>query len=199
MVSEIPEKLQIGTKEGVQYPLSVQYCGNCSMPLEYCEYYPDYEKCKQWLAKNLPDEFERITLGATGVGSGKPAGGATGGSSGATEDAGEEDKKRQKRGGKGMMKTKKVKDDVPKKICVSRSARGKKKSVTVVTGMGTFDIDLKVAAKFFGTKFACGSSVTGDDEIVIQGDVKDDLFDVIPEKWPEIDEDFIEDLGDQKR
>lgn len=61
------------------------------------------------------------------------------------------------------------------------------------------DIDLKVAAKFFGTKFACGSSVTGDDEIVIQGDVKDDLFDVIPDKWAEIDEDVIEDLGDQKR
>jgi density-regulated protein DRP1 len=60
-------------------------------------------------------------------------------------------------------------------------------------------IDLKAATKFFGTKFACGSSVTGDDEIVIQGDVKDELFDIIPEKWPEIDEDFIEDLGDQKR
>lgn len=60
-------------------------------------------------------------------------------------------------------------------------------------------VDLKAAAKFFGTKFACGSSVTGDDEIVIQGDVKDDLFDVIPEKWPEIDEDSIDDLGDQKR
>lgn len=41
--------------------------------------------------------------------------------------------------------------------------------------------------------------MTNEDEIVIQGDVKDDLFDVIPEKWPEIDEDFIEDLGDLKR
>lgn len=41
--------------------------------------------------------------------------------------------------------------------------------------------------------------MTGDDEIVIQGDVKDDLFDIIPEKWPEIDEDFIDDLGDLKR
>jgi density-regulated protein len=61
------------------------------------------------------------------------------------------------------------------------------------------DIDLKLAAKFFGSKFACGSSVTGDDELVIQGDVKDELFDVIPEKWPEIDEDVIEDLGDLKR
>jgi len=28
--------------------------------------------------------------------------------------------------------------------------------------------------------------VTGDDEIVIQGDVKDDLFEVIPEKWPQV-------------
>lgn len=60
-------------------------------------------------------------------------------------------------------------------------------------------IDLKLAAKFFGSKFACGSSVTGEDEIVIQGDVKDDLFDVVPEKWPEIDEDNIDDLGDLKR
>ncbi|XP_058444099.1 density-regulated protein homolog [Malaya genurostris] len=199
MVGEIPDKLQIGPKEGIQYPLSVQYCGNCSMPLEYCEYYPDYEKCKQWLRKNLPGEFERINLGAADTGATKPAPGGGEGAAATEEGAGEEDKKRQKRGGKGIMKTKKVKEDGPKKVCVSRSARGRKKSVTVVTGMATFDIDLKVAAKFFGTKFACGSSVTGDDEIVIQGDVKDDLFDVIPEKWPEIDEDFIEDLGDQKR
>lgn len=97
----------------------------------------------------------------------------------------------------GMIKTKKK--EGPKQICVSRATRGKKKSVTVVTGLNSFGIDLKVAAKFFGTKFACGSSVVGEDEIVIQGDVKDDLFDIIPEKWPEIDEDFIEDLGDQKR
>lgn len=205
MVSEIPERLQVGPKNGIHYPLSLQYCGNCSMPLEYCEFYPEYEKCKQWLEKNLPDEFQRIKLGggAKGTTGGANLAGPTPAGGGGGEDGaaggGEEDKKRQKRGGKGMMKTKKVKDDGPKKICVSRSARGKKKSVTVVTGLATFDIDLKVAAKFFGTKFACGSSVTGDDEIVIQGDVKDDLFDVIPDKWPEIDEDFIEDLGDQKR
>jgi len=110
-----------------------------------------------------------------------------------------------------MLKTKK-KEDVPRLISISRAPRGKKKSVTVVTGLSTFgkslnikcynrrnewnfndykcvnfaDIDLKIAAKFFGSKFACGSSVTGDDEIVIQGDVKDDLFEVIPEKWPQV-------------
>ena len=52
--------------------------------------------------------------------------------------------------------------------------------------MKTFGIDLKVASKFFGQKFACGASITGDDEIVIQGDFKDDLWDLIPEKWPEV-------------
>ena len=36
------------------------------------------------------------------------------------------------------------------------------------------------------SKFSCGSSVTGDDEIVIQGDVSDDLFDFLPEKWPQV-------------
>uniref|UniRef100_A0A6M2DGH7 Density-regulated protein n=1 Tax=Xenopsylla cheopis TaxID=163159 RepID=A0A6M2DGH7_XENCH len=176
----IPEKLQMGPKPDVIYPVVVKYCGNCSMPIEYCEYYPEYEKCKQWLERNLPTEFEKVKLENEGDG------------------ANEEEKKRQKRGGKGMLKTKK-KEDGPKQICIFRAPRGKKKSVTVVTGLSTFDIDLKVASKFFGQKFACGSSVTGDDEIVIQGDVKDDLFDVIPEKWPEIDEDLIEDLGDQKR
>lgn len=48
------------------------------------------------------------------------------------------------------------------------------------------DIDLKDAAKFFSHKFSCGSSVTGDDEIVIQGDVMDELFDIITEHWPEV-------------
>lgn len=99
-----------------------------------------------------------------------------------------------------MIKAKKKEDtDKDRRISVSRAPRGKKKSVTVVTGLSSFGIDLKVAAKFFGTKFACGSSVTGEDEIVIQGDVKDDLFEVIPDKWPEIDENDIDDLGNLKR
>lgn len=48
------------------------------------------------------------------------------------------------------------------------------------------EIDLKVASKFLATKFSCGASVTGEDEIVIQGDVKDDLFDTLTEKWPQV-------------
>ena len=58
--------------------------------------------------------------------------------------------------------------------------------------MDVEDIDLKVASKYFGGRFACGSSVTGDDEIVIQGDVKDELFDVLTEKWPQVCLDIFE-------
>lgn len=39
-----------------------------------------------------------------------------------------------------MIKTKK-KEDGPKQVCVSRAPRGKKKSVTVVTGLSSFGKD----------------------------------------------------------
>ena len=48
------------------------------------------------------------------------------------------------------------------------------------------DIDLKKASKSFAQHFSCGSSVTGEDEIVIQGDVTDNIIDFIQEKWPEV-------------
>jgi len=98
-----------------------------------------------------------------------------------------------------MMRAKKKQlDKGPKKLVVSRSQRNKKKYVTVVSGLGTFGVDLKVASKKFGAKFACGSSVTGDDEIVIQGDIVDDLIEFIADTF-DVDEDLIEDGGDQKR
>ncbi|KAH7731747.1 Density-regulated protein [Aphelenchoides avenae] len=171
-----------GPVPGVSYPINVAYCGECSLPLEYCEYSGKADKCRQWLEKNLPDMVADVNVeGADGA------------------DKGDE-KKHQKRGGKGTAKTEKVeKSKVQAKITLQRAPRGKTKSVTVIKGLTTFGIDLKVASKFFASRFACGSSVTGTDEIVIQGDVKDELFDIIPEKWKQVDEDAIEDLGDQKR
>nr|CAG4637502.1 EOG090X0IUZ [Ceriodaphnia reticulata] len=177
--------LPVGPKPDVDYPLTVLYCGNCGLPTEYCEFYAEHEKCKLWFEKNLPSEFAKQARIADGTNEGdEPK---------ETDD----DKKRQKRGGKGLSKPKK-KDGGPKKISLSVAPRGRKR-LTCVVGLKSYDIDLKTAAKFFGTKFACGASVTGDDEIVIQGDVKDDLFDLLPEKWPQIDEDSIDDLGEVKR
>jgi len=47
------------------------------------------------------------------------------------------------------------------------------------------DIDIKKASKCFAQHFSCGSSVTGEDEVVVQGDVYDDIIDLIQEKWPQ--------------
>ncbi|CAJ0934757.1 unnamed protein product, partial [Mesorhabditis belari] len=102
----------------------------------------------------------------------------------AKDDQEDEDKKHQKRGGKGSK---------PGGSLVG------KKSVTVIRGLGANGIDLKQASKQFASKFACGSSVTAADEIVIQGDVKDNLIDLIPEKWPQIEANLIQDLGEKRR
>ena len=48
------------------------------------------------------------------------------------------------------------------------------------------EIDLKKASKIFAQHFSCGSSVTGEDEVVVQGDVTDDIFDLIQKHWPEV-------------
>lgn len=95
-----------------------------------------------------------------------------------------------------MVKSKK-KTEVERHVGLIRSSRAKKKVLTIVTGLSTYGIDLKEASKFFSSKFACGSSIV-DSDVIIQGDVKDELFDILPDKWPEIDEDSIEDLGDRK-
>ncbi|XP_001633380.2 density-regulated protein homolog [Nematostella vectensis] len=169
--------------ENISYPLTVHYCGVCTLPLEYCEFSPESEKCKEWLKENLPDVYDEMNEAAEQMGA---------------LDINDASKKRQTRGGKGQLKLPKKKN-VPKKVCLSRTQRNKKKYVTIVTGLSTFEIDLKKASKAFANRFSCGASVTGDDKIEIQGDVTDDLWDFIPDKWPEIDEDSIEDLGDVKR
>ncbi|KAF7493991.1 Density-regulated -like protein [Sarcoptes scabiei] len=173
-----PKTLPNGPIEGVQYPLKIDYCGVCTLPLEYCEFTRTYNECKEWLEKNLPELFEQLET---------------------NDDEKDPTKKsRQKRGGKALLKPKK-KDLGEQIVKISRANRGKKKYVTFVQGLGTFEIDLKEATKFFSSRFACGSSISGSDEIIIQGDVKDDLFDVISDKWNQIEENFIEDLGDVKR
>ncbi|KAA0704240.1 Density-regulated protein [Triplophysa tibetana] len=124
--------------------------------------------------------------------------GGGGGSAGEVTLAGEEEeKKKQKRGGRGQIKQKKK--TVPQKATIAKIPRAKKKYVTRVCGLATFDIDLKEAQRFFAQKFSCGVSVTAEDEIIIQGDFTDDIIEVIQEKWPEVDDDSIDDLGEVKK
>lgn len=86
-----------------------------------------------------------------------------------------------------------------KLIQVSRSQRSKRKCVTVVVGLKTFEIDLKKASKTFAQHFSCGSSVTGEDEVVIQGDIVEEVVDFIQDHWPEVDDSSIDVIGEHKR
>uniref|UniRef100_A0A4W4HAS8 Density-regulated protein n=1 Tax=Electrophorus electricus TaxID=8005 RepID=A0A4W4HAS8_ELEEL len=193
-----PENKVDRTDLDAKYPLKVLYCGVCSLPTEYCEYMPEPAKCRQWLEKNFPDVFARMTLDNAPK---QDTGGGGGG--GEAPPAGEEEeKKKQKRvcivsGGRGQIKQKKK--TVPQKVTIAKIPRAKKKYVTRVCGLATFDIDLKEAQRFFAQKFSCGASVTAEDEIIIQGDFTDDVIDVIQEKWPEVDDDSIDDLGEVKK
>ncbi|XP_051539895.1 density-regulated protein-like [Myxocyprinus asiaticus] len=188
-----PENKVDRANPNAKYPLKVLYCGVCSLPVEYCEYMPEPAKCKQWLEKNFPDVFAKLTLGTA---PNRETGGGGGGVE-APPSGEEEEKKKQKRGGRGQIKQKKK--TVPQKVTIAKIPRAKKKYVTRVCGLATFDIDLKEAQRFFAQKFSCGVSVTAEDEIIIQGDFTDDIIDVIQEKWPEVDDDNIDDLGEVKK
>jgi len=64
--------------------------------------------------------------------------------------------------------------------------RNKRKHVTTVHGLEAFNVDLKKAAKLFAQKFATGSSVSknpqGEEEIVVQGDVTEEIIDMIADQ-----------------
>lgn len=111
-------------------------------------------------------------------------------------DTSEDTKSRQKRGGKALKKSKKK--EASQVIKISQAQRNKKKFVTIVSGLGSYGIDLKKASKTFAQRFSCGSSVTGEDEVVVQGEVADDMIEYIQQVWPEIGEDSIEMIRGKK-
>src|SRR6516164_3515772 len=69
------------------------------------------------------------------------------------------------------------------KVFIKRIERNKRKHITSIQGLEAFGVDLKKAAKQFAGKFATGSSVTknpqGQEEIVVQGDVSDEIVEMI--------------------
>jgi density-regulated protein DRP1 len=89
------------------------------------------------------------------------------------------------------------KKEAVRKVIVKRVDRNKKKHITTISGLDMFQVDLKKTAKKFASRFACGSSVTrndatNSDEITIQGDVVDEVIELICKDFPQITSDLIE-------
>jgi density-regulated protein DRP1 len=89
-------------------------------------------------------------------------------------------------------------------VTIKRVERNKRKYVTAVSGLEAFGLDLKKVAKDFGKKFATGSSVTktaaGGEEIVVQGDVSEEIEEFLVENYDgKVPEDNIELVEDKKK
>lgn len=73
------------------------------------------------------------------------------------------------------------------KVIIKRIERGKRKYVTAIANLQTFDVDIKKAAKLLANKFARGASVSktveGKEEIVVQGDLVDEIEEFIVETY----------------
>lgn len=89
------------------------------------------------------------------------------------------------------------------KVLIKRIERNKRKYVTAIVGLETFGLDLKKVAKDLGKKFATGASVTklpaGGEEITLQGDLSDDVFDFLVDKYEEVPEDNVECIEVKKK
>ena len=55
-------------------PVRVLYCGVCGLPAEYCEFGPDFERCKPWLRAHAPGVYpdELIASSSSGPSRGLP-------------------------------------------------------------------------------------------------------------------------------
>ncbi|KAI9593523.1 translation initiation factor SUI1 [Syncephalis fuscata] len=147
----------------------VVYCEVCTLPPEYCEFGSTLTKCQQWLKDHDEAWFEQL-YGDAQVND---------------ADAGGKAEKKPAWGGMGISKKSKPPAN---RVIIKRIERNRRKHVTSIFGLHLFDVDLKKAAKMFANRFACGSSVTknnqGKDEIVVQGDVTDDVRELILSTWP---------------
>jgi density-regulated protein DRP1 len=187
--------------------VQVLYCPNCSLPAEYCEFGPDFEKCKPWLIQNAPDLYPNLLKESnekegdkvsdklqsirisSGGGSGAPA------TAGGTSSSQQEEVKRLPGG--------KIKKKEKPEVIIEKVVRNKRKCITIVKGLDKFGIKLSDASKKLGKKFATGASVvkgpTEKDQIDVQGDIAYDIVEFITDTWPDVPEAAIYFIEDGKK
>ncbi|KIK01172.1 hypothetical protein K443DRAFT_69234, partial [Laccaria amethystina LaAM-08-1] len=179
-------------------PVQVIYCSVCTFPPEYCEFGSSFTRCKEWLKEEHPELFEKYysedalqaRLGTISL-----------------EAQTKLEKDTAKKEAKAEAKANaELKKKMASQVIIKRIERTKRKHVTSIYGLDAFGIDLKKAAKQFASKFATGASVTknpqGQDEVVVQGDVSDEVLEMIEQGvgvLKGIPEDNVEIVEDKKK
>ncbi|OAE28910.1 hypothetical protein AXG93_2369s1040 [Marchantia polymorpha subsp. ruderalis] len=179
-------------------PQQVLYCPGsrstnlsvCSLPAEYCEYGPDFEKCKPWLIKNAPELYPELAKEAADKTAEQLEGlevSSASKSQGSTSDSKPEEVKKLPGG--------KVKKKEKPEVVVEKVVRNKRKCVTIIKGLDMFGVKLSDASKKLGKKFASGASVvkgpTEKEQIDVQGDIMYDIVEFITETWTNVPESAI--------
>ncbi|KAK8602462.1 hypothetical protein V6N12_052268 [Hibiscus sabdariffa] len=182
---------------GKPQPVKVLYCTICSLPAEYCEFGPDFEKCKPWLINNAPElyphllkeanekEAEKVSEQLQSIGVSSSADGAASSARSGTASSSKQEDVKRLPGGK-----------IKKKVwllCFSSSLASCHCQLSHwCSGMSwlTLGIKLSDASKKLGKKFATGASVvkgpTEKEQIDVQGDISYDIVEYITETWPAV-------------
>ncbi|KAJ7594478.1 density-regulated protein DRP1 [Mycena floridula] len=159
-------------------PLDVLYCAVCTFPPEYCEFGASLTRCKEWLQEQHPDLFNQYYSDEA-----LQAKVATLSLEAQTKLEKESAKKEAKADAKADAAQKKK---MASTVTIKRIERNKRKFVTSIHGLEAFNVDLKKAAKQLASKFATGASVTknpqGLEEVVVQGDVSDEVLEMIEDE-----------------
>lgn len=163
---------------------------------QYCEYGGTTKKCEEWLAEKHPGLHSQLYSADSDL--------AQNLSTLSVDAQKRAEKDAQKKAAKAeAAEARESEKRAASKVYIKRVERNKRKYVTEVSGLEQFGIELKKVAKEFGKKFATGSSVTktaaGGEEITVQGDVSDDIFDWLLEHYKDIPEDNIEQIEDKKK
>ncbi|KAI5674369.1 hypothetical protein M9H77_14733 [Catharanthus roseus] len=176
-------------------PVSVLYCGVCGLPAEYCEFGPDFEKCKPWLIQNAPDLYPDLLKEAEAKEADKVSDQLQSTSIGGSSASKPEEVKRLPGG--------KIKKKERQEIIIEKVTRNKRKCITTVKGLDLFGVKLSDASKKLGKKFATGASVvkgpTEKEQIDVQGDISFDIVDFITDTWPDVPETAIFFIEDGKK
>ncbi|KAL8102579.1 hypothetical protein AgCh_027192 [Apium graveolens] len=165
-------------------PVKVLYCGVCGLPAEYCEFGPDFEKCKPWLIRNAPDIYPDLIKDVKDAESvTEQLQGASISDKASVPGSSKPEEVKRLPGGKIKKKEK-------PEVIIEKVTRNRRKSITTVKGLELFGVKLSDASKKLGKKFATGASVvkgpTEKEQIDVQGDISFDVVDFITETWPDV-------------
>ncbi|XP_076943257.1 translation machinery-associated protein 22-like [Bidens hawaiensis] len=183
-------------------PVHVLYCGVCGLPAEYCEFGPDFDKCKPWLAQHAPGLYPELIQDSNskevdGVSNQLQA------ASIAADACGPSGSSVPKQEPVKRLPGGKIKKKEKQEVIIEKVTRNKRKSITTIKGLDLFGIKLSDASKKLGKKFATGASVvkgpTEKDQIDVQGDIAYDIVEFITDTWPDVPETAIYFIEDGKK